>query len=55
MSENFRLDCGHKQTDLIIDLAKAFDKVPHGTLLYKFKLLWDKRVHPLVDQLLANR
>ena len=27
---------GHKQTDLIImDFAKAFDKVPHRSLLYK--------------------
>ena len=35
------LDCamnrGHKQTDLIImDLAKALDKVPHRRLLHKF-------------------
>ena len=35
------LDCamnrGHKQTDLIImDFAKAFDKVPHRRLLHKF-------------------
>ena len=28
---------GHKQTDLIImDFAKAFDKVPHRRLLHKF-------------------
>ena len=30
------INCGHKQTDLIImDFAKAFDKVPHRRLLYK--------------------
>ena len=29
-------DQGHKQTDVIImDFAKAFDKVPHRRLLYK--------------------
>ena len=29
---------GHKRTDLIImDFAKAFDKVPHGRLLYKLE------------------
>ena len=62
---------GHKQTDLIImDFAKAFDKVPHRRLLHKLcdpwdmhltgrrrrrriGLLWDKRVHPQVDQLMA--
>ena len=27
---------GHKQTDVIVmDFAKAFDKVPHKRLLYK--------------------
>ena len=35
---------GHKQSDLIImNFAKAFDKVPHSRLLHK--QLWDKRVH----------
>ena len=30
------INCGHKQTDLIImDFAKAFDKVPHRRLLHK--------------------
>ena len=30
------INCGHKQTDLIImDFAKAFDKVPQRRLLYK--------------------
>ena len=30
------LNPGHKQTDVtIMDFAKAFDKVPHGRLLYK--------------------
>ena len=29
-------NCGHKQTDIIVmDFAKAFDKVPHRRLLYK--------------------
>ena len=29
---------GHKQTDLIImDFAKAFDKVPHRRLAYKLE------------------
>ena len=32
---------GHKQTDLIIiDFAKAFDKVPHRRLLHKLDLYW---------------
>ena len=32
---------GHKQTDLIImDFAKAFDKVPHRRLLHKSGLLF---------------
>ena len=43
----------HKQTDLIImDFAKVFDKVPHKRL-FTIGLLWDKRVHPQVDQLMA--
>ena len=30
------VNCGHKQTDLIImDFAKSFDKVPHRRLLHK--------------------
>ena len=30
-------NCGHKQTDLIImEFAKAFDKIPHRRLLHKF-------------------
>ena len=45
---------GHKQTDLIImDFANAFDKVPHRRLLHKIGVLWDKRVHSKVDQLMA--
>ena len=36
---------GHKQTDLIImDFAKAFDKVPHRDIT-QIGLLWDKRIH----------
>ena len=32
---DWALNCGHKQTDLIImDFAKAFDKVPHRRLLH---------------------
>ena len=45
---------GHKQTDLIImDFAKAFDKVPHRRLLHKLDHYGEKRVHPQVDQLMA--
>ena len=29
------LNRGHRQTDVIMDFAKAFDKVPHKRLLYK--------------------
>ena len=37
---------GHKQTHLIImDFAKAFDKVPRRAIT-QIGLLWDKRVHP---------
>ena len=33
------MNCGHKQTGLIImDFAKAFDKVPHRRLLHKLDL-----------------
>ena len=47
------LDCavnrGHKQTDLIImDFAKTFIRA-----ITQIGLLWDKRVHPQVDQLMA--
>ena len=29
------LNPGHRQTDVIMDFAKAFEKVPHRRLLYK--------------------
>ena len=36
----------HKQTDLIImDFAKAFDKVPHRRLLHKLDLLHFHKIH----------
>ena len=46
---------GHRQTDLIEkDFAKAFDKVPRTQeAITQIRLLWDKRVHPQVDQLMA--
>ena len=44
---------GHKQTHLIImDFAKAFDKVPRRAIT-QIGLLWDKRVHPQGNQLMA--
>ena len=46
----------HKQTYLIIlNFAKAFDKVPHRRLLHKLDYYGIKRVHPKVDQLMALR
>ena len=35
LKHNGALDRGQKQTDVIMDFAKAFDKVPHRRLLYK--------------------
>ena len=43
---------GHKQTGLII-IDFAFDNDPHRRLLHKIGLLWGKRVHRHVDQLVA--
>ena len=39
------LNPGHKQTDVIImDFAKAFDKVPHRKLSYKTTLSFSKKL-----------
>ena len=41
-------DRGQKQTDVIImDFAKAFDKVPHRRLLYKLELSEDLTIAPV--------
>ena len=48
---------GHKQTDLIImDFAKAFDKVPHRRLLHKFDycgIRWS--THKWINSWLSGR
>ena len=48
---------GHKQTDLIImDLAKAFDKVPHRRLLHKLDYYGIKgSTHKWIDSWLSGR
>ena len=48
------LNRDQKQTDVIImDFAKAFDKVPHRRLLYKLE--YYERIYSQVDQLVALR
>ena len=50
---NRALNRDQKQTDVIImDFAKASDKVPHRRILYK-RVLRDKRIYSQVDQLVA--
>ena len=40
------MNSGHKQTDLIMmDFAKAFDKVPHRRLLHKLDMLLFHKMH----------
>ena len=50
------LNRNHRQTDVIImDFAKAFDKVPHRRLLsiVQIRLLRDKRIYSQVDHFMA--
>ena len=50
------LNRNHRQTDVIImDFAKAFDKVPHRRLLYKldFYGIRDKRIYSQMDHFMA--
>ena len=50
------LNRNHRQTDVIImDFAKAFDKVPHRRLLLQIRLLRDKRIYSQVDHFMALR
>ena len=47
------LNRNHRQTDVIImDFAKAFDKVPHRRLLYKLDY-YSKRIYSQVDHFMA--
>ena len=48
---------GHKQTDLIImDFAKAFDKVPHKRLLHKLDYYWIRgSTHKWISSWLSGR
>ena len=48
---------GHKQTDLIImDFAKAFDKVPHRRLLHKLEYYGIRgATHKLINSWLSGR
>ena len=47
------MNLGHKQTDVIVmDFAKAFDKVPHKRLLYKLDF-YGIRGSTHVDRLMA--
>ena len=48
---------GHKQTDLIMmDFAKAFDKVPHRRLFYKLEYYWIRgSTNYWINSLLSGR
>ena len=43
----------HSFCFFIFDFAKAFDTVPTQEAITQIRLLWDKQVHPQVDQLVA--
>ena len=51
------VSCGHRQTDVIVmDFAKAFDKVPHKRLLYKLDFYGIRgSTHKWVDSWLSER
>ena len=51
------MNCGHKQTDLIIrDFAKDFDKVPHRRLLHKLEYYGIKEsTHKWINSWLSGR
>ena len=49
------LNRNHRQTDMIImDFAKAFDKIPHcEEAIVQTRLLWNKRIYSQVDHFMA--
>ena len=51
------MNSGHKQTDVIVmDFAKAFDKVPHKRLLYKLDFYGIRgSTHKWIDSWLSER
>ena len=51
------VSCGHRQTDVIVmDFAKAFDKVPHKRLLYKLDFYGIRgSTHNWIDSWLSER
>ena len=51
------MSCGHRQTDVIVmDFAKAFDKVPHKRLLYKLDFYGIRgSTHKWIDSWLSER
>ena len=51
------VSCGHRQTDVIVmDFAKAFDKVPHKRLLYKLDFYGIRgSTHKWIDSWLSER
>ena len=51
------VNCGHKQTDwIIIDFAKAFDKVPHRRLLHKLDYYGIRgSIHKWINSWLSGR